>query len=99
MKKIAFKIASYNKVPPSKFFFFGRFQINLKTGLSDNQDNAFHFNPRMNAVVLNSYRNGGYEKEETHRCPFVKGGAFDIIMVIKPECYEVGYYGEIKLRC
>ncbi|XP_060755532.1 galectin-4-like [Neoarius graeffei] len=44
----------------------------------------------MDSVVLNSCRNGTWESEEsTTGGPFVKGGAFDIIMVIKPEGYEV----------
>ncbi|XP_053333638.1 cytolytic toxin-alpha-like [Clarias gariepinus] len=60
------------------------FQIDLK-------NIAFHFNPRMQpkSVVLNSHREGKWHNEEKHECPFVKGGAFDIIVGIKQECYEV----------
>lgn len=51
---------------------------------------ALHFNPRMPTVVLNSCRDGWWEDEERIKGgPFVEGGAFDIIMVIKPEAYEV----------
>ncbi|KAB5513306.1 hypothetical protein PHYPO_G00249450 [Pangasianodon hypophthalmus] len=64
-----------------------RFQIDLQTGP---KDIALHFNPRMHSVVLNSCRNGTWETEVyIQGGPFVKGGAFDIIMVIKPEGYEV----------
>ncbi|XP_034158235.2 cytolytic toxin-alpha [Pangasianodon hypophthalmus] len=64
-----------------------RFKINLQTGP---KDIALHFNPRMNSVVLNSCRNGTWENYiETPGGPFVKGGAFDIIMAIKEEGYEV----------
>ncbi|XP_053085716.1 cytolytic toxin-alpha [Pangasianodon hypophthalmus] len=64
-----------------------RFKINLQTG---SKDIAFHFNPRMNSVVLNSCRNGTWENYiEIPGGPFVKGGAFDIIMVINPGGYEV----------
>ncbi|XP_060754280.1 verrucotoxin subunit beta-like [Neoarius graeffei] len=67
-----------------------RFEINLQTGLKYLHDIALHFNPRMHSVVLNSCRNGTWENYiETPGGPFVKGGAFDIIMVIKPEGYEV----------
>ncbi|KAB5523552.1 hypothetical protein PHYPO_G00153830 [Pangasianodon hypophthalmus] len=64
-----------------------RFQIDLQTGP---KDIALHFNPRMHSVVLNSCRNGRWELQvDIQGGPFVKGGAFDIIMVIKPEGYEV----------
>ncbi|XP_017313557.1 cytolytic toxin-alpha [Ictalurus punctatus] len=66
-----------------------RFEINLQT---EQKYIALHFNPRLysNSVVRNSHRNGSWEREEvTPRGPFVKGGAFDIIMVVKPEGYEV----------
>ncbi|XP_053532311.1 cytolytic toxin-alpha isoform X1 [Ictalurus punctatus] len=69
-----------------------RFDINLQTGPNQLDDIALHFNPRLysNSVVRNSRRNGSWEREEvTPGGPFVKGGAFDIIMVVKPEGYEV----------
>ncbi|KAF5909295.1 verrucotoxin subunit beta-like, partial [Clarias magur] len=66
------------------------FEINFQTGLTYCHDIAFHFNPRMDSVVRNTCRNGTWDGNyiETPGGPFVKGGAFDIIMVIKPECYE-----------
>ncbi|MCJ8748057.1 hypothetical protein PDJAM_G00160570 [Pangasius djambal] len=69
-----------------------RFEINLQTGPKYLHDIALHFNPRMYSysVALNSCRNGRWEHHiETPGGPFIKGGAFDIIMVIKPEGYEV----------
>ncbi|XP_053532314.1 cytolytic toxin-alpha [Ictalurus punctatus] len=66
-----------------------RFEINLQT---KEKYIALHFNPRLdsNSVVRNSHRNGSWEREEvTPGGPFVKGGAFDIIMVVKPKGYEV----------
>ncbi|KAF4075338.1 hypothetical protein AMELA_G00233300 [Ameiurus melas] len=70
-----------------------RFDINLQTGLKYLHDIALHFNPRLysNSVVCNSCRDGKWDGNyiETPGGPFVKGGAFDIIMVVKPEGYEV----------
>ncbi|XP_017576081.1 stonustoxin subunit beta-like [Pygocentrus nattereri] len=68
------------------------FTINLKTGQTDRDDIAFHFNPRVGtpSVVRNTFRNGQWQnQEETSGGPFVKGGAFDLFMVVKPEGYEV----------
>uniref|UniRef100_A0A3B4CVP6 Galectin n=1 Tax=Pygocentrus nattereri TaxID=42514 RepID=A0A3B4CVP6_PYGNA len=61
------------------------FTINLKTGQTDRDDIAFHFNPRVGtpSVVRNTFRNGQWQnQEETSGGPFVKGGAFDLFMVI-----------------
>ncbi|XP_036440683.1 uncharacterized protein si:dkey-151j17.4 [Colossoma macropomum] len=68
-----------------------KFEINLKTGQAPGDDTAFHFNPRVGErVTLNSFRNGGWESEETASDkPFTKGAPFTIIYVIKPEGYEV----------
>ncbi|KAF4075278.1 hypothetical protein AMELA_G00232620 [Ameiurus melas] len=70
-----------------------RFEINLQTGPQYLHDIALHFNPRLNSnsVVCNSCRDGRWDENyiETPGGPFVKGGAFDIIMVVKPEGYEV----------
>ncbi|XP_027035078.2 cytolytic toxin-alpha-like [Tachysurus fulvidraco] len=67
-----------------------RFAINLQTGPKYRHDVAFHFNPRMSNVVLNSCSNGKWGNEECQpACPFVPGAAFDIIMLINSECYEV----------
>ncbi|XP_047659635.1 neoverrucotoxin subunit beta-like [Tachysurus fulvidraco] len=53
-------------------------------------DIAFHFNPCMDCVVLNSCRNGKWENEELPQADtFVQEAAFDIIMVINQECYKV----------
>ncbi|XP_060717025.1 cytolytic toxin-alpha-like isoform X2 [Tachysurus vachellii] len=91
--------------PGLAFFFQGvvpsdceRFSINLKTGLSDEDDIAFHFNPRMSSVVINSRRNGTWDQNwvETPGGPFVCGAVFDIIVVIKPECYEVMVNGQVS---
>ncbi|XP_058237139.1 uncharacterized protein LOC131347201 isoform X2 [Hemibagrus wyckioides] len=69
---------------------FNRFAINLQTGSEYLHDIAFHFNPRVDYVALNSCRNGAWEQEEgAPGVKFIGGGTFDVIMVIKPECYEV----------
>ncbi|XP_047658995.1 uncharacterized protein LOC113663839 isoform X3 [Tachysurus fulvidraco] len=75
-----------------------RFSINLKTGQSDQDDIAFHFNPRISSVVLNTRRNGKWDRNwvETPGGPFVCGAAFYIIMVVKPECYEVMVNGQVS---
>ncbi|KAL6481773.1 hypothetical protein MHYP_G00098530 [Metynnis hypsauchen] len=68
------------------------FEINLKTGQRDGDDIAFHFNPRVGtlSVVRDSFTNGKWQNpEETSGGPFVKGGGFDLFMVVKPEGYEV----------
>lgn len=68
-----------------------RFAFNLITGQKVDDDIAFHFNPRINDVVVrNSRRNGCWENEErTSGCPIPKGSAFDIFIVTKTEGYEV----------
>uniref|UniRef100_A0A8C1ZEV5 Galectin n=1 Tax=Cyprinus carpio TaxID=7962 RepID=A0A8C1ZEV5_CYPCA len=46
----------------------GRFEINFKTGPTDKNDIAFHFNPRMGSkVVMNSLKNGKWGAEEMNR--------------------------------
>uniref|UniRef100_A0A3B4CVV9 Galectin n=1 Tax=Pygocentrus nattereri TaxID=42514 RepID=A0A3B4CVV9_PYGNA len=68
------------------------FTINLKAGQREGDDIAFHFNPRVGtgSVVRNSFRNGQWQNQEvTSGGPFVKGGAFDLFIVVKPEGYEV----------
>lgn len=68
-----------------------RFFINFKTGQSEKDDVAFHFNPRHNAnVVMNSFRNGQWEAEEFASVnPFKVGEAFEMFIVIKSEGYQV----------
>ncbi|XP_047659003.1 neoverrucotoxin subunit beta-like [Tachysurus fulvidraco] len=69
---------------------FDRFEINLQNGRKYLHDIAFHFNPCMSCVVLNSCRNGKWENEELPQAgSFFLEAAFDIIMFIKPECYKV----------
>uniref|UniRef100_A0A672N0P9 Galectin n=1 Tax=Sinocyclocheilus grahami TaxID=75366 RepID=A0A672N0P9_SINGR len=60
-----------------------QFELNFKTGPSDNDDIAFHFNPRMDQkVVMNSFRNGGWEAEESvSDNPFIKGQPFEMFIV------------------
>ncbi|XP_056099957.1 uncharacterized protein LOC130078471 [Rhinichthys klamathensis goyatoka] len=74
----------------------GRFAINFKTGSSDTDDIAFHFNPRMGSnVILNSFRNGGWESEESvSDNPFKKGEAFEMFTVIKSEGYQIYVNGK-----
>ncbi|XP_060715846.1 galectin-4-like [Tachysurus vachellii] len=66
------------------------FEINLQTGPKNPHDIALQLKRSMNSVVLNSCMNGTWGNEEkAPGGPFVGGAAFDIIMVIKPKCYEV----------
>uniref|UniRef100_A0A8C2KE34 Galectin n=1 Tax=Cyprinus carpio TaxID=7962 RepID=A0A8C2KE34_CYPCA len=57
-----------------------RFEINFKTGQSDSDDTAFHFNPRLHQkVVMNSFRNRKWEaKESVSDNPFKKGETFEM---------------------
>ncbi|XP_077087032.1 uncharacterized protein LOC143738852 [Siphateles boraxobius] len=73
-----------------------RFRINFKTGPSDTDDIAFHFNPRMGSIVaMNSFRNGKFESEESvSDNPFIKGEAFEMFTVIKTEGYQVYVNGK-----
>ncbi|XP_066511696.1 verrucotoxin subunit beta-like [Hoplias malabaricus] len=66
------------------------FSINLKTGQRTEDDIAFHFNPRTEeSVICNSFRNDQWGIEEKFPMSFAKGGAFDMFIVVKPQCYEV----------
>ncbi|XP_051953269.1 galectin-4 isoform X23 [Xyrauchen texanus] len=73
-----------------------KFAINFKTGQSDKDDVAFHFNPRMGSkVAMNSFRNGGWQTEEfVSENPFKKGEAFEMFIVPKPEGYQVFVNGK-----
>ncbi|ROL51199.1 Galectin-4 [Anabarilius grahami] len=73
-----------------------RFEINFKTGQSLGDDIAFHLNPRMDQkVVMNSFRNGGWEAVESFSDnPFKKGQAFEMLTVIKSEGYQVYVNGK-----
>ncbi|XP_056622855.1 uncharacterized protein LOC130435983 [Triplophysa dalaica] len=68
-----------------------KFEINFKTGQSDKDDYAFHFNPRFNSnVFMNTRTNGVWGAEEFGPDnPFKIGEAFDMFIVIKPEGYQV----------
>ncbi|XP_060779272.1 uncharacterized protein LOC132887734 isoform X2 [Neoarius graeffei] len=68
-----------------------RFAINFKTGPSDGDDIAFHYNPRIGSITaLNSFRNGSWELQiDAPVKPFTSGGAFTILIVINPQGYEV----------
>ncbi|XP_072513012.1 verrucotoxin subunit beta-like [Salminus brasiliensis] len=66
------------------------FTIDLKT--KDSDDIPFHFKAQVGTpkVVRNSYQSGWWKRaEETFGGPFVKGGAFDICMFVKPKSYKV----------
>uniref|UniRef100_A0A8C1S6J6 Galectin n=1 Tax=Cyprinus carpio TaxID=7962 RepID=A0A8C1S6J6_CYPCA len=73
-----------------------RFEINFKTGQSDSDDTAFHFNPRLHQkVVMNSFRNRKWEaKESVSDNPFKKGETFEMFTVIKSEGYQVYVNGK-----
>ncbi|KAL0168582.1 hypothetical protein M9458_036804, partial [Cirrhinus mrigala] len=72
------------------------FEVNFKTGQSGNDDIAFHFNPRMDQkVAMNSFRNGGWEAEESvSDNPFKKGEAFEMFTLIRSEGYQVYVNGK-----
>ncbi|KAK2848358.1 hypothetical protein Q7C36_010040 [Tachysurus vachellii] len=67
------------------------FTINFKTGPSDGDDIAFHYNPCIgNYTALNSFRKGNWDKQENAPDkPFTKGGNFQIIVAFNSEGYEV----------
>uniref|UniRef100_A0A673N7M5 Galectin n=1 Tax=Sinocyclocheilus rhinocerous TaxID=307959 RepID=A0A673N7M5_9TELE len=71
-----------------------QFELNFKTGPSENDDIAFHFNARMDRkVVMNSFRNRGWEAEESvSDNPFKKGQPFEMFIVVKSEGYVVKLY-------
>ncbi|XP_077087054.1 galectin-4-like [Siphateles boraxobius] len=75
-----------------------RFDINFKTGQSvgNDDDIAFHFNPQMDQkLAMNSFRNGGWEAEESvSDNPFKKGEAFEMFTVIKSEGYQIYVNGK-----
>ncbi|KAK3510722.1 hypothetical protein QTP70_015973 [Hemibagrus guttatus] len=66
------------------------FEIDLQTGPTDLHDIALHLKRDKGNVVLNSRKKETWGDEESAPTgPFDEGAAFDIIVVIKPECYEV----------
>lgn len=81
------------------FFHCHSFEINFKTGDSDLDDIAFHFNPRIGQYVyLNSFRNGGWDKEEcVSDKPFIKGAGFYMFIVINSHTYEASDFSCVLL--
>ncbi|XP_060754949.1 cytolytic toxin-alpha-like [Neoarius graeffei] len=64
--------------------------LNLQTGPRFGYDIALHISSCPNKLVLNTCENGVWQKEEYIQSnPLVKGGAFDMFIVIKSEGYEV----------
>lgn len=76
------------------FVFLQRFEINFKTGPSDKDDIAFHYNPRMGQyTALNCLRNGSWEKQENAPDkPFTRGEDFQIFFAITSDGYEVCFF-------
>ncbi|XP_062860528.1 uncharacterized protein lgals4 [Trichomycterus rosablanca] len=71
-----------------------QFAVNLQTGLSTEyrgDEVAFHFDLRIGQYVyLNVFRNGVWEKEElVSDKPFIKGAAFNLLIAVHAENYEV----------
>ncbi|KAG7315941.1 hypothetical protein KOW79_020807 [Hemibagrus wyckioides] len=66
------------------------FEINLQTGPKYLHDIALQLKQDKDSVVLNSREKETWGNEEKAQVdPFVRGAAFDIIMLIKPKCYKV----------
>uniref|UniRef100_A0A3B1JFS0 Galectin n=1 Tax=Astyanax mexicanus TaxID=7994 RepID=A0A3B1JFS0_ASTMX len=65
------------------------FAINFKTGSSDGDDVALHFNPLIGQkVTLNSFRNGKWESEESASVePFTRGAPFTIFNTPAPHSH------------
>ncbi|KAI4889230.1 hypothetical protein NFI96_022668, partial [Prochilodus magdalenae] len=68
-----------------------RFAINFKTGPADGDDIAFSFKPLIGQkVILNSFRNGKWDSEESvSDCPFTKGAPFNMFVAPSAVGYEV----------
>ncbi|XP_067246835.1 galectin-6 [Chanodichthys erythropterus] len=73
-----------------------RFSINFKTGPTDKDGIAFHFNPRMGSnVILNSFTNGKWGTEQiVSDNPFKNGEDFEMFIIIKSEGYQVQIKGQ-----
>ncbi|KAF4075259.1 hypothetical protein AMELA_G00232520 [Ameiurus melas] len=77
----------FQGVAPSDYDYFS---INLQTGPNFGYDNTLHFKPTTTYVALNTCRNGQWDDEVSIQgSPITSGGAFDIIMIVKTEGYEV----------
>lgn len=59
----------------------------------NNNDIAFHFNPRLDdkIVVRNSRTSNGWEEEERrpYHMPFAAGGGFELMFLVHPEHFKV----------
>ncbi|KAF6718161.1 Galectin-4 [Oryzias melastigma] len=75
-----------------------RFHINLRCSESESGDIALHFNPRFDGwdkVVFNAFKDGSWESEEKiRRMPFTEGHAFETLIGIGAEGYEVKVNGK-----
>ncbi|XP_073520671.1 galectin-9 isoform X2 [Phyllobates terribilis] len=75
-------------VPPSA----DRFAVNFQCGHGDNDDNAFHFNPRFDqkTVVCNTMERKNWGQEE-RKCevPFHRGQPFEIRILVTSCHYKV----------
>uniref|UniRef100_A0A671WYV6 Galectin n=1 Tax=Sparus aurata TaxID=8175 RepID=A0A671WYV6_SPAAU len=74
-----------------------RFFVNLLCGEAESSDIALHFNPRFDGwdkVVFNSCQNGSWESEEKIRSmPFSKGEAFEMVIVVTSQGYQIRVNG------
>lgn len=77
-----------------------RFQVNLQCGEAEGSDIAMHFNPRFDGwdkVVFNSFQNGSWESEDNvQNMPFSKGQAFELVIAVTAEGYQVSEAGRLK---
>ncbi|KAL0972714.1 hypothetical protein UPYG_G00193820 [Umbra pygmaea] len=75
-----------------------RFFLNLQCGEAEGSDIAFHFNPRFDGwdkVVFNSCQGGKWGSEEkTHHMPFSKKDAFEMVIIVNQEEYQVSVNGK-----
>ncbi|KAM6973015.1 galectin-4-like [Aplochiton taeniatus] len=74
-----------------------RFNLNLLCGEMEGSDIAMHVNPRFDGwdkVVFNSYENGTWGHEhKTHDMPFSKGEAFEMVVIVTAEGYQIKVNG------
>ncbi|KAL0972715.1 hypothetical protein UPYG_G00193830 [Umbra pygmaea] len=68
------------------------FILNLKCGEAEGSDIAFTFNPRFDGVdkvVFNSRQDGKWQEEKTECTPFKKNNAFELVIIVNQEEYQV----------
>uniref|UniRef100_A0A3B3SQF5 Galectin n=1 Tax=Paramormyrops kingsleyae TaxID=1676925 RepID=A0A3B3SQF5_9TELE len=74
-----------------------RFFCNLQCGEMEGSDIALHINPRFDGwdkVVFNSFQSGTWQEEKiVHMMPFHKGKAFELIIIVNTEGYQVNING------